>query len=309
LSTEDRGGGRAPKAAALLVAAILLCAAWSPPAFSGTFRDAVGREVEVPARPARIVSLAPNLTEILFALGLEKEVAGVTLFCDWPREALDKPKIGGFINPSLEAILALSPDLVLATADGNRVEDVARLEALGLAVFTIDTRSVAEITDSILVVGRLTGTGDRARELADRIGSRLLLVAESLRGRPALPVFVALDRNPLITAAAGTFVDELVTLAGGRNVVDSPTVKYPVFSMEQLLVADPAVIVAAIGSPAEGAEAAVRWHSLPGGSSLRAVKEGKVYELGEGDFFRPGPRIIDSIERLAAILHPEVFGS
>ena len=98
-------------------------------------------------------------------------------------------------------------------------------------------------------------------------------------------------------------------MAGGRNVVDSPNFKYPVFSMEQLLSADPAVIVSAIGSPAEGPEAAVRWQNLPGGSSLRVVREARVYELGEGDFFRPGPRIIDSIERLAAILHPEAFGS
>jgi len=305
LSTERR----AATAAALLSAAIFLLAALPGLARSATFSDAVGREVEVPERPARIVSLAPNLTEILFALGLGGEVAGVTLFCDWPREALDKPKVGGFINPSLEAILALNPDLVLATADGNRAEDIARLEALGLAVFVIDTRSVAEITDSILVVGRLTGTGDRARELADRIDDRLRLVTDILRGRTALPVFVALGRNPLITAAAGTFVDELITLAGGRNIVDSPTVKYPVFNMEQLVAADPAVIVSAIGSPAEGAAAAARWQDLPGGSSLRAVKEKKVYELGEGDFFRPGPRIVDSIERLAAILHPEAFGS
>ncbi len=305
MSTE----ARATMASALVGAVICFFAVLPGSARSETFRDAVGREVEIPARPARIVSLAPNLTEILFALGLEEEVAGVTLFCDWPREALDKPKVGGFINPSLEAILALDPDLVLATADGNRAEDVDRLAALGLAVFVIDTRSVAEISDSILVVGRLTGTGDRARELADRIAGRLSLVAASLRGRPALPVFVALGRNPLITAAAGTFVDELVTLAGGRNVVDSPTVKYPAFSLEQLVAADPAVIVSAVGSPAEGAEAAARWQGLPGGSSLRAVKERKVYELGEGDFFRPGPRIVDSIERLAAILHPEAFGS
>lgn len=296
-------------AAALAGAVIGLFALLPGPALSETFRDAVGREVEITVRPARIVSLAPNLTEILFALGLEKEVAGVTLFCDWPREALDKPKVGGFINPSLEAIIALDPDLVLATADGNRAEDVDRLAALGLTVFVINTRSIAEISDSILVIGRLTGTGERARELAGRIAGRLSIVTESLRGRPELPVFVALGRNPLITAAAGTFVDELVTLAGGRNIVDSPTVKYPVFSLEQLVAADPAVIVSAIGSPADGAEAAARWQGLPGGSSLRAVKERKVYELGEGDFFRPGPRIVDSIERLAAILHPEAFGS
>jgi iron complex transport system substrate-binding protein len=300
---------KAAKAAAFLFVVIGLFAGLPGPARAETFRDAVGREVEISARPARIVSLAPNLTEILFALGLEREVAGVTIFCDWPREALDKPKVGGFINPSLEAIIALDPDLVLATADGNRAEDVARLEALGLAVFVTDTRSLGEITDSILVVGRLTGTGERALELADRIDVRLRLLTETLRGRPARSVFVALDRNPLITAAGGTFVDELVTLAGGRNIVDSLAGKYPVFNMEQLIAADPEVIVSATGSPAAGAEAAARWQDLPGGASLRAVRERRVYELGEGAFFRPGPRIIDSLERLAAILHPEAFGS
>ena len=115
--------------------------------------------------------------------------------------------------------------------------------------------------------------------------------------------------NPLITAAGGTFVDELVTLAGGRNIVDSLAGKYPVFNMEQLIAADPEVIVSATGSPVDGAEAAARWQDLPGGASLQAVKEGRVYELGEGAFFRPGPRIVDSLERLAAMLHPEAFGS
>lgn len=291
---------------AVAAAAVLTLSA--PEAGAELFVDAVQRKVEVERTPARIVSLAPNLTEILFALGLEERVAGVTIFCDWPAGAREKPKVGGFVNPSLEAVTALDPDLVLATADGNRRQDVLSLEALGLVVFVVDTRSFDDIEESILVVGRLTGREGKAEEIAGSMRRRRRRLRNVIGDRKRPSVFIALDRNPLVTAGEGTFVDELVRLAGGRNIVSSSPVKYPVYSMEQLLAADPDVIVAATGRTAGSRREAVqRWKELPGGSGLGAVRGGRVYEVGEGDFFRPGPRIIDSLERMAAILHPEVF--
>jgi iron complex transport system substrate-binding protein len=271
------------------------------------FRDAVGRQVAVSVPSRRIVSLAPNLTETLFSLGLEREVAGVTLFCDWPLEAVGKPKVGGFVNPSLEAIVALEPDLVLATADGNRESDVLRLESLGVPVYVTDSRSVSDIMETIHVVGLLTGRKEEAGKLVTEMTRRRDRVREAVADRPAVSVFIALDRSPLVTAGKGTFVDELVRLAGGRNIVDSPAVKYPVFSAEQLLARDPQVIVEAAGAGDGSTEAVARWERLPGGGGLRAVREGRVYEIGEGDFFRPGPRVMGALERLAMILHPESF--
>jgi iron complex transport system substrate-binding protein len=286
----------------------MVLAVSAPRAGAELFVDAVQRQVEVKDAPGRIVSLAPNLTEILFALGLEDEVAGVTIFCDWPAAAKEKPKVGGFINPSLEAVVALDPDLVLATADGNRRQDVLSLETLGLAVFVVDTRSFEDIEMTVLLVGRLTGREEEAEEVAGSMRRRRRRLRKIIEDSPRPSVFVALDRNPLITAGEGTFVDELVRLAGGENIVRSSHVKYPVYSMEQLLAADPDVIVAATGRAAGSRrEAAQRWKELPGGSGLRAVRSERVHEVGEGDFFRPGPRIIDSLERTAAMLHPEVF--
>jgi len=268
-------------------------------------RDAVDRTVEVPSDPRRIVSLAPNITEMLYALGLAERVAGVTLFCDWPREVASKPRIGGVINPSLETIVALGADLVLATADGNRPEDVNRLAALGVAVYTIDTRSVGDVLSALVAIGELTGRAGRAREIVAGLELRRAAVRARVAGSRPVTVFVAIDRAPLISAGDGTFVGELLTLAGGRNIVGAAPIKYPVFSLEQLLADDPEVILdAADPGPVSVTELQVRWKSLPGAVALRAMRTGRMISVGQGSFFRPGPRIIDSLEQLAEILHP-----
>jgi iron complex transport system substrate-binding protein len=271
------------------------------------YRDALGRRVDVPVPATRIVSLAPNLTEILFALGLGEEVAGVTAFCDWPPAAKEKPRVGGFVNPSIEAVVALNPDLVLATADGNRESDVTALDHLGVPVYVTDSRSVENIITTIRTLGLLGGKEKAADALAGEIVSRRDRVLAAVAGRPAVTVFVALDRVPLVSAGRGTFVDELVELAGGVNIVDSGVVKYPVMNSEQLVARDPQVIVAATMAVGSESAASRDWDWLPGAPGLRAVREGRVHEVGRGDFFRPGPRIMESLEELAAMFHPEVF--
>lgn len=294
------------RAAAACLATVLL---WPPAAAAGLVRDAVGREVSVPDRPRRIVSMAPNLTEILFAIGLGGSVVGVTDFCDHPPEARALPRIGGFVNPSLETIAALAPDLVLATADGNRRADVEALAALGIAVYTTDTRSLDQVEGTIREIGRIAGAAQRAAALAAGIAARRARVADRVRGREPVSVFVALDRRPLVSAAGGTFVGELVAVAGGRNVAAGSAVAYPVFSLERLLEADPEAIVDAAGDgPATPAEARRRWEELPGAASLRAVRRGRILAPGMGDFFLPGPRIVESLETLARWLHPEDAG-
>lgn len=276
-------------------------------AHSATLRDAVGRAVEVPAAPRRIVSLAPNITEMLYALGLGERVAGVTQYCDWPPEVAAKPKVGGVINPSLEAIVALAPDLVVATADLNRAADVERLAGLGLAVYTIDTRSIAEVFSSLRALGELAGAAGRAQELVAGLERRRDALVARVAGRPPVSVFVAIDRAPLISAGAGTFVGEMLTRAGGRNIAGASPIKYPVFSLERLVAEDPEVVIDA-ADPGPVAADALRasWLALPGAAGLRALRTGRLISVGQGDFFRPGPRIMDSLERLAEILHPAV---
>jgi iron complex transport system substrate-binding protein len=272
---------------------------------AATVRDAVGRTVAVPAAPRRIVSLAPNITEMLYALGLGERVAGVTQYCDWPPEVAAKPKVGGVINPSLETIVALGADLVLATADGNRPADVERLAALGVAVYTIDTRSIADVFASLTVIGDLTGRGAEARALVAGLESRRAAMAARIGGRLPVSVFVAIDRAPLISAGAGTFVGEMLTVAGGRNIAAASPIKYPVYSLEQLLAEDPTVIIdAADPGPVGAAELVTSWRALPGAAGLGALRSGRLVSVGQGSFFRPGPRIVDSLERLADILHP-----
>lgn len=304
-STTSRTRGiRRGRRAELLGLLLLLTLAVPGPSQAAAVRDAVGRTVEVPPEPRRIVSLAPNLTEMLFALGLGERVAGVTDFCDWPPEVAAKPRIGGVINPSLETIVALRADLVLATADGNRSEDVKRLSALGVAVYTIDTRSIGEVLRSLVTIGELTGRAGRARELAAELERRREAVRERIAGRPPVSVFVAIDRAPLISAGDGTFVGEMVTLAGGRNIAGASPIKYPVFSLERLLAEDPDVILdAADPGPVSAPELLARWRSLPGATALAAYRRGRMISVGQGSFFRPGPRIMDSLEQLAAILH------
>lgn len=298
-------GSRAP----FVVPVLLLISLVFPglpvaPAAAATVRDAVGRTVAVPDAPRRIVSLAPNITEMLYALGLGSRVAGVTQYCDWPPAVAAVPRIGGVINPSLEAIVALGADLVLATADGNRPADVERLAGLGIAVYTIDTRSIADVFASLVTIGDLTGRGEAARALVAGLERRRAAVAARLEGRAPVSVFVAIDRVPLISAGPGTFVGEMLTLAGGRNIAGASPIKYPVYSLEQLLAEDPAVIVdAADPGPVPAAELLRSWQALPGASGLRALREGRLVSVGQGSFFRPGPRIVDSLERLAAILH------
>lgn len=293
---------------ACLVAAAAAALGAEPPAGAAVYKDAVGRRVELKTAPARLVSLAPNLTEILFALGLGDRVVGVTIFCDYPPAAREKTQIGGFINPSLEAIVAQRPDLVLATADGNRPEDVEKIASLGMPVYVVDTRSVEEVVQAIRVVGRITGREEPARALADELVRRRDRVRDAVAKSTPVSVFVALDRNPLISAGEGTFVAELVTLAGGRNLASASAIRYPVVNMEQLLATDPEVIVdAAEAREISQSEAGSIWRAIPGAGGLRAVKNGRILEVGMGSFFRPGPRIVESLERLAAYLHPGAF--
>lgn len=286
---------------------LVLAFALAAPSHAGavTVRDAVGRTVEVPREPQRIVSLAPNITEMLYALGLGERIVGVTIFCDWPPEVAAKQRIGGVINPSLETIVALGADLVLATADMNRSEDVNRLAALQMAVYTIDTRSVGDVLRSLVTIGELTGRADRAREIAAGLERRREGVRARVAGGAPVTVFVAIDRAPLISAGDGTFVGEMLTLAGGRNIAGASPIKYPVFSLERLLADDPEVILdAADPGPVSTADLQARWRSLPGTAALRAMRSGMMISVGQGSFFRPGPRIIDSLEQLAEILHP-----
>jgi iron complex transport system substrate-binding protein len=256
--------------------------------------------------PSRIVSLAPSVTETLFALGLAREVVGVTDYCDFPAAARKLPRVGGFKGKSLETIVSLSPDLVVGTRDGNEPGLLRALTRLKVRVLTVQPSTLEGVIESVRTIGAATGREAEAEALAARLQSRLDAVHARVRNARPVPVLFVYGRDPLVLAGPGTFADDMVRWAGGENVAGDAAVPYPRFSMETVLARSPEVIIeGAMGS--EGAKAAAarvfwsRWESLP------AVRDGRIEIINESLIARPGPRIFDGLELLALALHPELF--
>lgn len=282
-----------------------LLAVGAPAAAAGV-RDMTGRAVGVPPAVRRIVSLAPSLTEILFALGAGDLTVGVTDFCDYPPAAGAKPKVGTVLAPNPEVVLTLHPDLVLATTEGNRQETILLLERLGLPVFVVRPEGLDGVYASIQAVGRLLGRPTRARALVEVMRSRVRWVAEQVARRPRVRVLYVLWPDPLITAGRGSVIDDLVRLAGGENVAGRIALRYPRLGLEEVLRVDPEVILlAGMGARPLRPEAVQGWE---GWQVLRAVRAGRVQSLDGDLLHRSGPRIVEGLEAMARALHPDAFG-
>ncbi|MBI2879360.1 MAG: cobalamin-binding protein [Candidatus Rokubacteria bacterium] len=286
----------------LLLALALLLAAGS--AEAGTVRDMLGREVRVPERPGRVVSLAPSLTETVYALGAEAQLVGVTTNCDYPPEAAKKPKVGGMVTPSLEAILTLRPDLVLATTEGNREEHVLELERLGLSVYLVRPTSFATVLESVLRVGELLGREAEARKLVEEMRREVAAVAQATRPRPRPRVLYVLWGDPLIVPGRDTIMTDLIRLAGGVSVTGEEALPYPRFSLEEVVARNPEIIVLAQHGLNSVDERLQRWRHL---KLLPAVRAGRIYGIDGNLLHRPGPRIVEGLRALARLFHPEVL--
>ncbi|HEV8663120.1 MAG TPA: cobalamin-binding protein [Candidatus Methylomirabilis sp.] len=268
-------------------------------------RDMMGREVEIARAVTRVVSLAPSLTEILFALGAGELTVGVTDFCDYPPAAVGKPKVGTVQAPNPEVILALQPDLVLATTEGNRQETVFLLERLGLPTFVVRPEGLDGIYASIRSVGRLLGRPARASALVEVMRSRVNWVVRQVAGHPRVPVLYVLWPDPLITAGRGSVIDSLIAVAGGENVARGSALRYPRLGLEEVLRVNPEVILlAGMGSRPLRPEAVQGW---AGWHVLRAVRAGRVQSLDGDLLHRSGPRIVEGLEAMARALHPDAF--
>jgi len=285
----------------ILVFIILL---FSSRANAGVCIDKTGRRVNISPHPQRIVSLAPSITETLFALGLDREVVGVTMLSTYPEAARSKPRVGTFINISLERVVALNPDLVIGTADGNRKETVKQLEGVGLPVYVVNPKSLAEIFDMIVNIGRITGRADEARVLADGLKKRVGRVASSLRGLKRPRVFLQIGINPVITVGRDTLYSELIERAGGENIYKETTTRYPRCSIEDIIAKKPDIII--ISSMKRGGkfpaakDGWIRWGTIP------AVRQDRIYIINTDLIDRASPRIVDGLEKMAEIIHPEV---
>lgn len=272
----------------------------------GTYIDDIGREVSIDRVPQRIVSHVPSITETLFALGLGDRVVGVSDYCDYPEEAKLKPSIGDYFNPSLEPIVALEPDLVLT--DGHS-ESIKGLEALGITFFVIDPKDIDGILKDIELLGKITGVEKEARALVSEMNGSLAQIASRAEDAPRVRVFYVFDATDLNnpwTAGPGSFVDALITMAGGENIAAQSQGAWVQFSIEQLVSANPEIImVDTIHGTAIISEEELRAH--PAWREITAVKQGKIYMVNGDLVNRSGPRIIQGLEEIARAIHPELF--
>jgi len=261
-----------------------------------------------PNKPTRIVSLAPNLTEILFALGLDEEIAAVSSNSDYPPEAAKKSKVGTFWQPNTEAIIASKPDLVITLWFEQQKSVADSLNRLGYEVLTLKIEKIEELLTAIQNIGTATGCRQRSDELAENISTQLDDLKSKLSSTTNVKVLWVVQVEPLRVAGRNTFINELIELAGGENAIGPTISQYPQIGTEELLVCGAqAIIQSAMGKSniSEQQQAAERswsrWSSLP------AVKNNRIYVVEPDTTLRLGPRLPQGIEIVARCLHPDVF--
>ena len=269
-------------------------------AVRATVVDDTGKKITITKAPERIVSLTPANTEILFALGLGDKTVGVTTYCDYPATATKKQKIGDFMNPNIEMILSLKPDLVLATT-GVQKGLVDALEKLGTNVYVSEPKDINGVISNITEIGKITGRDDAAQTVTNKMRVDLEEVKERAKDVKTKPrVFYEVAYDPLYTGGKGTFVDNIVTIAGGINIAGSAGNGYIMYNLEELIRQNPDVYLVVKGSMNDPGQLAAR----PGYSGLSAVKSNRVYFMDDNLVSRPGPRITKGLKKIAEIIHP-----
>ena len=273
----------------------------------GTYTDDTGRTVTIDQIPQRIVSFGPSITEILFALGLEEKVVGVTNYCDYPEAAKLKPQIGDAYNPSLEKIVELEPDLVL-TLKQEQLNN--QLDTLGVKFVVLDPEDIDGILEDIELVGKITGTEEQAEALVEDMQDSISQIIALMEDVPKVSVFFIVDAtDPTLpwTAGSGSFIDALITMAGGENVAGETQGAWVQFNLEQIVSSDPEVIIiqTMTGSIPTISKEGLEEHSSWG--QMTAVKQDKIRFINGDLVSRPGPRIVQGLEEMAKIIHPELF--
>lgn len=289
---------------------LLLSFCWMAAGFA--FFD--GAETGEPADAAllkdvqRIVSLAPNLTEILFALGLDEEIVGVTIFSDYPPAALKKPKIGTFWQPNIEAVIAAKPDLVVTLEFPQQKEAARRLRRIGCNCLTVNIEKLGDLFEAIGRIAAATGKDAEAAELASDLRSRFDGLSALAAKYERAKVLWVIAREPLRVAGRDTFVNEIIELAGGENAIGRTMHKYPPIGSEQVIASAPDVIIEpAMGSKtvSEQQKEALRYWSRF--KNVPAVANGRIYVISPDTVCRLGPRLPLGVETLARCLRPELF--
>ena len=316
----------------LLLGALLLLAAWPGLAFSGdetsdmkrrqqgiltgmpfmanisarTFVDDAGRKLYVAKPPRRVVSLAPSITEMLFALGLDEEIVGVTEFCNYPAAALKKPKLG-YARPSLESLVALRPDLIVAPQEFLRADTIAKLDELKIPVFLLEAKSVEDILIQIQSLGKIFNRTPLSDAVTGSMRTRMAEVTGRVAASAKKRVLYVLNSHPLITVGPGSYIHQMIGLAGGINIAAGSPSAYPKLSLETVLKEDPEVLIFPVGSmesiPKSEQQEWNRW------GNLSAVRNRQLRDVSSDALNRPGPRVVEGLEHLARAIHPEIYRS
>jgi len=293
--------------ALVLICALLACACHSgrPAAENSTreITDDTGRQMPLPARVDRVISLAPNLTEIVFAVGGGDSLVGNTTYCDYPAQAKAVAKVGDSIHPSLEAIIALRPQVVLISTSSQLEAFTRQLQDRNIAVFVSDPHDLEGIFRSIDQVGQILGQTEQASQLLKSLRERVDAVEQAVKQTKPVRVFYQASGEPLYAAGRDAYVTDLIRRAGSISVTGDVPGAWPKYSKESALAAQPEAIILPTGGSMGAANSTVD-------ESLRtspAVRSGRVYKINDDYLARPGPRAIDGLEAMARALHPEAF--
>jgi iron complex transport system substrate-binding protein len=269
-------------------------------AFPVTITDDAGRSVTIGAEPRRIVSVAPANTEIVYSLGLFDRLVGVSTYDDYPTGVKKIAKMGEFTSPNLEAIAAAKPDVVLMTG-GVQADVLSKLEALGAKVVVVDPKNVEGVLAAIGWVSKALGVTAKGDEVVSGMKSDLADVEKRVASEKPKRAFIEIGWNPLWTAGKDTLLDDLLTRAGGVNVVTQRD--YVGYSVEQLVKDQPDVYLGTLSSLGDP----LALEERPGYAALKCVEAGSIYPLDDNLVSRPGPRVVEGVREIAKILHPDAF--
>lgn len=265
--------------------------------------------LSTPAAALRVVSLAPSVTETVFALGLGDQLVGVSTYCDYPPAAQHIDRVGTFLSPNVEAIVAKHPDVVIAVPSPGNRGGVEALQRLDIKVVLVDPNTVAQIKESLITVARELGHDADGRALVARVDAQMDRVRARLVGAPQRKVLMVVGQTPLIAVGTGTFQDELIRMARGINLAGAAGGTWPHLSLEFAIAAAPEVIIdTSMGNEERvGAPAAMAfWNAFP---TMPAVRAHRVFGYKTYAVLRPGPRIGEAFEDIARFIHPERFGA
>lgn len=291
---------------ALLLATGFACSRSHQPetaSVSQQITDDAGRNITLPARVDRVITLAPNLTEIVFAIGAGDRLVGDTTYCDYPPEAKDVAKVGDTLHPSLERTIALKPQLVIVSTASQLEVFTQQLQNQNIAVFVTDPHDLEGVFRTIEQIGRIMGQQQQANALVEKLRDRTNAVEQAVKQAKPVRVFYQLSAEPLYTAGHDSFVTDLMRRAGAISVTADVPGDWPKYSNESAIAARPDAIILPTGGSMGAANANVA-------EALRnspAVQAGRVYKINDDHLVRPGPRAVDGLEEMARALHPEAL--